>query len=97
MLCSVALLARSFSDTIHPVLYEWSKKIIERIHQEEIEDRYDIADMQHSTLIEYEERKDRLVDTFVKGMSKDDVFEVKNKELDDLIEKTKQPIKRHKN
>ena len=93
MLCSVALLAKSFSDTIHPVLYEWYKKIIERIHQEEIEDRYDIADMQHSTLIEYEERKDRLVDMFVKGMIKDDVFEVKNKELDDSIEKTKQANK----
>ena len=79
--------------TIHPVLYEWSKKIIERIHQEEIEDRYDIADMQHSTLTEYEERKDRLVDMFVKGMIKDDVFEAKNKELDDLIEKTKQANK----
>ena len=89
MLCSVALLARSFSDTIHPVLYEWSKKIIERIHREEIEDRYDIADMQHSTLTEYKERKDRLVDMFIKGMIKDDVFEVKNKELDDLIEKNK--------
>lgn len=93
MLCSVALLAKSFSDTIHPVLYKWSKKIIERIHQEEIEDRYDIADMQHSTLTEYEGRKDSLVDMFVKGMIKDDVFEVKNKELDDLIDKTKQANK----
>ncbi len=79
--------------TIHPVLYEWSKKIIERIHKEEIEERYDIADMQHSTITEYEERKSRLVDMFVKGMIKDDVFEAKNKEIDDLIEKTKQANK----
>lgn len=79
--------------TIHPVLYEWSKKIIERIHQEEIEERYDIADMQHSTLTEYEERKNKLVDMFLKGMIKDDVFEAKNKELDDLIKKTEQANK----
>ena len=79
--------------TIDPVLYEWSKKIIERIHKEEIEDRYDVANMQHATLTEYEGRKDRLVDMFVKGMIKEDVFEAKNKELDDLIEKTKQANK----
>ena len=79
--------------TIHPVLYEWSKKIIERIHREEIENRYDIANMQHTTLTEYERRKDRLIDMYVKGMVKEDVFEAKNKELDDLIEKTKQANK----
>ena len=49
--------------------------------------------MQHSTLTEYEERKNKLVDMFLKGMIKDDVFEAKNKELDDLIEKTKQANK----
>lgn len=79
--------------TIHPVLYEWSKKIIERIHREEIENRYDIANMQHTTLTEYERRKDRLIDVYVKGMVKEDVFEAKNKKLDDLIEKTKQANK----
>ena len=79
--------------TIHPVLYEWSKKIIERIHREEIENRYDIANMQHTTLTEYERCKDRLIDMYVKGMVKEDVFEAKNKELDDLIEKTKQANK----
>lgn len=79
--------------TIHPVLYEWSKKIIERIHKEKIESRYDVANMQHTTLTEYEGRKERLVDMYVKGMIKEDVFEAKNKELDDLIEKTKQANK----
>lgn len=75
------------------MLYEWSKKIIERIHREEIENRYDIANMQHTTLTEHKRRKDRLIDTYVKGMVKEDVFEAKNKELDDLIEKTKQANK----
>ena len=56
--------------TIHPVLYEWSKKIIERIHREEIENRYDIANMQHTTLTEYERCKDRLIDMYVKAWLK---------------------------
>lgn len=75
--------------TIHPVLYEWSKKIIERIHEKEIGERYEIADMQHSTLKEFKKRKDKLVDMYIKGMIKEDVFEAKNRELDTLIEKTK--------
>lgn len=49
--------------------------------------------MQHTTLTEYERRKERLVEMYVKGMIKEDVFEAKNKELDDLIEKTKQANK----
>ena len=49
--------------------------------------------MQHTTLTEYEERKDRLIEMYVKDQIKEDVFEAKDKELDDLIEKTKQANK----
>ena len=49
--------------------------------------------MQHTTLTEYKERKDRLIEMYVKGLIKEDVFEAKNKKLDDLIEKTKQANK----
>lgn len=49
--------------------------------------------MQHTTLTEYVGRKERLVNMYIKGMIKEDVFEAKNKELDDLIEKTKQTNK----
>lgn len=66
---------------------------MKRIHKEEIESRYDVANTQHTTLTEYEGRKERLVDMYVKGIIKEDVFEAKNKELDDLIEKTKQANK----
>ena len=63
------------------------------IYREEIENRYNVANMQYTALTEYEGRKERLVEMYVKGMIKEDVFEAKNKELDDLIEKTKQANK----
>lgn len=66
---------------------------MKRIHREEIENRYDITNIQHTTLTEYEERKDRLIEMYVKDLIKEDVFEAKDKELDDLIEKTKQANK----
>ena len=47
--------------TIHPVLYEWSMQILERLHKQEIEERYDIADMQHSTLEEFEKESNKLL------------------------------------
>lgn len=49
--------------------------------------------MQHTTLTEYEECKDRLIEMYVKDQIKEGVFEAKDKELDDLIEKTKQANK----
>ena len=76
--------------TIHPVLYEWSMQILERLHKQEIEERYDIADMQHSTLEEFEKARNKLLDMSLRGMIQDEVFEAKDKELRDKIHKVKQ-------
>ena len=76
--------------TIHPVLYEWSMQILERLHKQEIEERYDIANMQHSTLKNLEEARSKLLDMSLNGMIQGDVYMAKDEELQKKIEKVKQ-------
>ena len=76
--------------TIHPILYEWSMQMLKKIHEQEIAERYDMAEMQHSTLEEYEKKRSKLLDMSLNGMVADDVFEAKDRELREMIDKIKQ-------
>ena len=49
-----------------------------------------MAEMQHSTLEEYEKKRSKLLDMSLNGMVADDVFEAKDRELREMIDKIKQ-------
>ena len=81
------------SYTIHPLLYEWSMQMLKKIHAQEIEERYDRAEMQHTSLEECEKERSRLLDMSLRGMVDDDLFETKDRQLRERIEKVKQVSK----
>ena len=81
------------SYTIHPLLYEWSMQMIKKIHEQEIEERYDRAEMQHTSLEECEKARSKLLDMSLRGLVQDDVFEEKDRQLRERIEKIKQVSK----
>ena len=79
--------------TIHPILYEWSMQMLKKIHEQELEERYDRADMQHASLEECEKERSKLLDMSLRGMIDDDTFETKDRQLRERIEKIKQVSK----
>ena len=81
------------SYTIHPLLYEWSMQMLNKIHAQEIEERYDRAEMQHTSLEECEKERSKLLDMSLRGMIDDDAFEAKDRQLRERIEKIKQVSK----
>ena len=81
------------SYTIHPLLYEWSMQMLKKIHAREIEERYDRAEMQHTSLEECEKERSRLLDMSLRGMVDDDLFETKDRQLRERIERIKEVSK----
>ena len=79
--------------TIHPLLYEWSMQMLKKIHEQEVEERYDRAEMQHASLEECEKARNKLLDMSLRGMVDDDTFEAKDRQLRERIEKIKQVSK----
>ncbi len=75
---------------MHPLLYEWSMQMIKTIHEQEVEERYDRAEMQHTSLEECEKARSKLLDMSLRGLVQDDVFEEKDRQLRERIEKIKQ-------
>lgn len=81
------------SYTIHPLLYEWSMQMLNKIHAQEIEARYDQAEMQHTSLEQCEKERSKLLDMSLRGLIDDDAFETKDRQLRERIEKIKQVSK----
>ena len=67
--------------------------MLKKIHEQEIEERYDRAEMQHTSLEECERARSKLLDMSLRGLVQDDVFEEKDRQLRERIEKIKQVSK----
>lgn len=65
-------------------------QMIKKIHEQEVEERYDRAEMQHTSLEECEKAQSKLPDMSLRGLIQDDVFEEKDRQLRERIEKIKQ-------
>ena len=62
-------------------------QMLKKTHKQEIEERYNRAEMQHTSLKECEKERSRLLDMSLRGMVDDDLFETKDRKLRKRIEK----------